>query len=327
MVIVTGGTGHIGNVLVKRLLELGESVRVVNRGPDRRGSLKGLDIEYVEADVRDQSALVSAFNGADEVYHLASIISIMPGGGRMLEAVNVGGTQNVINACQSNGIRRLVHCSSIHAFMEPPHHEVIDENTPIDPARVHGHYARTKAAATKLALAASSDSLEVVVVAPTGVMGPMDFGPSRIGQTFVDFARGKTPAYVAGSYDFVDNRDVVDGMIAAMKRGRPREAYLLSGEDISVKNMQAILAQHTGKKAPKIRIPYHIALIFSYFALVGYAISRPKVITFTPYAIRTLKSNSKVSSDKAKRELGFSARPLSESIKDSLDWFREQKVI
>lgn len=116
MIVVTGPTGHIGNVLVRELLKRGERVRALVLANEDLTPIRGLDVETVEGDIVDLDSLIRAFEGADVVYHLAGVISIVPGEWDRLYEVNVVGTRNVISACFACGVKRLVYASSIHAF-------------------------------------------------------------------------------------------------------------------------------------------------------------------------------------------------------------------
>ena len=119
VVIVTGATGHIGNVLVRELLTGSAVVRAVVLLDDDKRPLAGLYIEIVYGDVTDLVSIKSAFAGAEFVFHLAGIVTIMHGMASVLERVNVGGMSNVIAACRARGVQRLVYTSSIHAISEP----------------------------------------------------------------------------------------------------------------------------------------------------------------------------------------------------------------
>ena len=141
VIIVTGATGHIGNVLVRELLAAGRVVRALVLPDDDKRPLAGLNVEIVYGDVTNLESLKSAFAGAELVFHLGGIVTIMPSMAGILERVNVGGMRNVIAACRASGVRRLVYTSSIHAIAEPPHGTVIDVSQPFDPDRVLGDYA------------------------------------------------------------------------------------------------------------------------------------------------------------------------------------------
>jgi len=322
MIVVTGATGHIGNVLVRELLARGEKIRTVIPPFEDITPLEGLEIEKVEGDVRDVNSLIQAFRGADVVYHLAGIISILPGKTELLYQVNVMGTHNVVEACLKSHVRRLIYTSSIHAVEEPPHGIVIDETLPYNPDKVLGDYAKSKAQATLEALEGVKKGLDTVVVCPTGVIGPYDFKPSEMGQLFVDFAKGKLNTYIDGAYDFVDVRDVVMGHILAFEKGRTGESYILSGEQITVRDLLLMLEDITGVKAPSFKIPAWLARTVGKVASLYYRLTKTKPL-FTAYSVDVLDSNSLISSEKAHLELGYSTRSIRESIIDAIQWFKE----
>ena len=327
MVIVTGATGHIGNVLVRELLARGVVVRALVLPDDDKRPLAGLDIETVHGDVTDPVSLKSAFAGAELVFHLAGIVTIMPGMASVLERVNVGGMRNVIAACRASGVRRLVYTSSIHAIAEPPHGTVIDESQPFDPDRVLGDYARSKARATLLLLdEVRKGGLDAVICCPTGVIGPWDYGISNIGQLILDFASGHLKSYVSGAYDFVDVRDVARGLILAADKGQPGRHYIFSGAQVQVPELMEELARDIGYPAPTYQIPTVIARTAGILASVYYRLLRRKPV-FTAYSIDVLRSNSLVSSARAREELGFTSRPWQESIRDHVEWFRTEGML
>ena len=326
MVIVTGATGHIGNVLVRQLLARGERVRVVIPPAEDLTPLKGLKVEMVEGDVCNINSLMQAFEGSDIVYHLAGIISILPGRDKLLNKVNVAGTQNVVKACMETGVKRLVYTSSIHAIEEPPHGTVIDETLPCNPDRVPNGYGRSKARATLAILEGVEQGLNAVIVHPTGVIGPYDYRISEMGQLIIDFVNDKLKAYIDGTYDFVDVRDIASGIILAGEKGQSGERYILSGEQISVHQLMLMLQEISGVKAPSLVVPVWLARIAARFSPLYYQLTGAKP-RFTTYSIDVLCSNSQICSDKARRQLGFTARPLRQSISDAISWFKENGYI
>ncbi|MBN1629151.1 MAG: NAD-dependent epimerase/dehydratase family protein, partial [Thermoleophilia bacterium] len=163
MQVVTGATGHLGNALVRSLMAQGMTgVRAVTGLSGRNVSLCDLDVETVQADVLDYGSLLTAFRGAAVVYHVAGVVSIEPRGLERLRPVNVEGTRNVLTACREAGVGRLVYASSVHALVEPPRGTPLDESCALDPDSVRGPYAKTKAEATQLVLAAAREGLDVV---------------------------------------------------------------------------------------------------------------------------------------------------------------------
>lgn len=321
MIVVTGAPGHIGNNLVRQLVEKGQRVRcMVLRGESLK-PLHGLDVEIVEGDVRDPASLDAAFSGASVVFHLASVISLIPGHEDLLEQVNVRGARNVAEACLRNGVRRLVHTSSIHALLEPPHGTPIDELAPIDPVRVSLAYSKSKAKGTLEVLDVASKGLDVVLIFPTGVIGPYDFKPSEVGQMILDFGRRRMPVRLAGGYDFVDVRDVAAGHILAWEKAPPGEKYILHGEWISVDDIMQDLSLATGVPVPRFRLPSGLARAAAATMSSVSALTRTRS-PFNIDSFDTLQSNSLVVTRKAEIELGFSPRPIRQSLRDAVQWFR-----
>ena len=322
MVIVTGATGHIGNVLVRQLLARGEDVRVLIHNSEDITPVFGLKVDMVRGDVCSIDSLLAAFKGCDTVYHLAGVISIMPGNSRMLYRVNSAGTQNVVDACLQTGIRRLVYTSSIHAIEEPSCGITMDESIVCNPDNVTDGYGRSKALATTAVLEGVERGLDAVIIYPTGVTGPFDYRISEMGQLIIDFLNGNMKVYIDGAYDFVDVRDVARGIILAGEKGGKGESYILSGEEVSVHRLLSILHEASGLKMPYLKIPVWLARFAAVFTPYYYRLSGKKP-RFTPYSINVLLGNCAISSAKARQQLGFSARPAKQSINDAVRWFRE----
>jgi len=324
MILVTGATGHIGNVLVRYLRQQDRPVRAVLLPGEDRTPLTGLDVDVIEANVLDYPSINRAFQNIDTVYHLAGIISILPGRDPILGAVNVLGTRNIIHACLTHGVKRLVYTSSIHALRRVPHGTTIDESIPFDPEYAISEYDLSKALASIEVLNAFSQGLDAILVCPTGVIGPYDYRRSEIGQIILDCLRRKPQLYVSGAYDFVDVRDVAQGLILAEERGNPGETYILSGEQISVHSLLDLIRQFTGQSFLRIRIPLRLAWLAARCTPWYYQWAKIKP-RLTPYSLATLASNSQISSEKAQRMLGYTPRPLRESLADTVHWFQEQQ--
>jgi dihydroflavonol-4-reductase len=323
MILVTGATGHIGNVLIRKLVEKGEKVRaLIWRGEDTT-PLQGLDVQPVEGDVLDPESLKAALKGVEKVFHLAGIISIMPGTNLLVRRVNLEGTRNMLAAARLAGVKRLVYTSSIHAIRRVPQGVLIDEQLPFDPDNPYGAYDRSKAEASLEVQKAVAAGLNAVIVCPTGVIGPYDFRGSEMGSVIRDAALGRTAPYVDGAYDFVDVRDVADGMILAEQKGRAGESYILSGQRISVRYLLETVREVTGRAFTRIKIPFHLAEFAARFTPTYYRWSKARP-RFTPYSLEVLQSNSQISHGKATRELGYHPRTLYESIADTARWFLEQ---
>jgi dihydroflavonol-4-reductase len=324
MILVTGATGHIGNVLVRKLLGAGRRVRaLVWRGEDTL-PLQGLDVELVDGDLLEPESLKVAFDGVTEVFHLAGLISILPGSDRLLQRVNVEGTRNVISAAQRADVDRFVYTSSIHALEDRPVGVVIDESVPFSLGGSSDGYGRTKAEASLAVQKAVRAGLPAVIACPTGVVGPYDFRHSEIGSVLMDAALGKPMAFVEGAYDFADVRDVADGLMLAAERGRVGESYILSGGRISVRYMLATVREVTGRAFTCIKIPFKVARFAARFMPFYYRWTRARP-RFTRLSLEVLRSNSNISHLKATRELGYQPRSFYNSIADTVGWLLENR--
>ena len=322
MNLVTGAAGHLGNVLVRELLAAGKKVRALVMPGEDKIPLTGLDIDLVEGNVLDQTSLQKAFEGVENVYHLAGLISIMPGEHPLMNLVNVNGTRNVVFTARQVGVRRLIYTSSIHAIRRVPHGVRIDESIPFDPQEAISPYDHSKAQASLEVLRAAQEGLDAVIVCPTGVIGPYDFRLSEMGQLILDCVRRKPQFYVEGGYDFVDVRDIARGQILASEKGKSGETYILSGELITVRGLLDTVRSITGKRFPKFKVPISLAVFAARFTPLYYRLvhSRPR---FTPYSLETIRSNADISHAKATQDLGYSPRPLNESLRDTIQWLLE----
>jgi dihydroflavonol-4-reductase len=324
MWLVTGATGHIGNVLVRKLLERGEKVRALILPGESRESIQGLNVEAVEGDVLDLDSLFEPFRGVRGIFHLAGVISIMPGSNEFVRKVNVDGTRNVIHAAMEAGIQKLVYTSSIHAIKRIEN-GVIDEALPYDPDNPYGAYDRSKAQATLEVQQAAQAGLEAVIVCPTGVIGPYDFRGSIMGDVIRTAAEKKPTLYVDGAYDFVDVRDVASGLIAAAENGKRGESYILSGQRMSVRYLLETVREITGQGFMLMKMPFEFAKWAAQFTPRYYQLTKTSP-RFTSYSLEVLRSNSNISHAKATRELGYRPRSLYESIADSVKWFLARKA-
>jgi dihydroflavonol-4-reductase len=283
-----------------------------------------LDVELVLGNVLNPNTLSRAFDGVSDVYHLAGMISIMPGRNELVRRVNVEGTRNVLTAAREAGIRRLVYTSSIHALQRVPEGILIDETIPFDPHQAISAYDQSKAEASLAVLEAARQGLDAVIACPTGVIGPYDFKRSEMGQIILDCIDEKPQLYLEGAYDFVDVRDVAQGLILAQEKGRTGETYILSGEQLTVKGLIETLWEVTGKRFTKMKVPTQLARFVANFTPTYYRLLRKKP-RITPYSLETLASNSVITHEKASQELGYQPRSLRESLADAVQWFLENK--
>ncbi|HAA85623.1 MAG TPA: epimerase, partial [Kosmotogaceae bacterium] len=243
MILVTGATGHIGNVLVRKLVELDHNVRILCLPGDDPTQFQLPPVETHYGDIRDYQTVARACEGVDLVYHLAAMISIMPGRSRMIREVNVGGTLNVLQACKEKRVRRLVYTGSVHSFAEPDAGATIDETVPFNPAATSGTYGRSKAEAALFVSTAAREGLDALIVCPTGVIGPFDFKLSLMGSMFLMFIKRKLTMIIDGSFDFVDVRDVVEGLTAAAEKGNRGDVFIVGGEWTTMRGLVEKMAE------------------------------------------------------------------------------------
>jgi dihydroflavonol-4-reductase len=290
-------------------------------GEDRT-PLAGLDIETIDGNILDMEAMHRAMKNARIVYHLAGLISILPGRDTLVKQVNVHGTKNVLKAAMEAGVKRLVYTSSIHAIKRVPDHVTIDESVPFDTSGLNSEYDSSKAMATLAVLEAARQGLDTVVVCPTGVIGPYDYRFSEMGRVIYDAASAKLQFSVDGAYDFVDVRDVARGLIKACRLGRTGEHYILSGERIAIPKLMTTVREIVGLQALQLNVPMYLAKVAAFFATPLYRLTQIQP-RFTRYALETVTSNSNISYAKAASELGYAPRAIRDSIADTVGWFRK----
>src|SRR5690606_20653880 len=240
--VITGASGFLGAHLARTLKDRGVEVRAADRS--RGPALDDVDVEFVEIDVLDPASLRAAFEGQDRVFHLAAIISIVGDPTGEVWRVNVHGPRNAATVAFECGGGRFVHCSSVHSFDLERCGPSLDESGlptthPDAPA-----YDRSKRAGEEAVRLVVQKGLDAVVVNPTGIIGPDDRGPSRMGETVLQFMTRKIPVGITGQFDFVDVRDVVEGLIAAGDRGRTGENYLLSGSRLSIRELGMLVERY-----------------------------------------------------------------------------------
>ncbi len=321
MDLVIGATGHSGNALVRELLRKKNKVRVILRRSSNNSCMDGLPVEKFYGDILDLNTIIRATKNIDYVYHMAAAISIMPGNEKRLEKVNIIGTRNVIKACKINSIKKLIFTSSIHSLKDTPEGTLINEKISYDPYNPRGAYDRTKAKASIEIEKAVNEGLYAVTLCPTAFIGPYDYKISLLGQFFIDYLKKNLNFIINGAYDYIDVRDVAKGHILAAKKAKKGAKYILSGKRLTMDEILKILNEITGIGLPRYKLPNYLADIAVYFTMPYYWLSRSRP-QFTKYSLATVRSNSNICCSKAKEELGFSTRPVKESLADTLEWYK-----
>lgn len=319
--LVTGATGHVGTILVSVLQQRGEDVRILVRP----GSIVAANsnIEICQGDIRDRESLIAFFDRGDYDYvslvHCAALITIASKHNPEVWNINVHGTNNVMSLARDTGVDRIVYVSSVHAIPERPANETITEVSNFAPSLVHGQYAKSKAAAAQIVMDYAKAGLNVSIVHPSGIIGPGDTqSRNHMIRTIQAMAEGKISVGLQGGYDFVDSRDVADGILRCEERGRPGECYILNGHYIGVLELVNTVRRLQGKATTRLEAPHAVAKMIAPAAeWISHVFSKNAPL-LTPYSVYTLHTNGRFSHEKASRELDYHPRPIEESIRDSL---------
>jgi dihydroflavonol-4-reductase len=315
---ITGVTGHVGSNLYPILLKQGHEIKCLIHRPDRNRHFH----EEISGDVTNESDVDSFVQGCDVVIHLAAKISISGDPDGSVRNVNFQGTKNIAEACLKHGIKRLVHFGTIHAYDPFPLDEDLDESRTL--VQNGTAYDRSKVDGELAIMQCVQDGLDAVILTPTSIFGPNDYSPSLLGQAIIDIYNGKLPALVPGGYDFVDVRDVAMGTVRAMESGIAGEKYLLSGTWLSVKELAKKIGSIGGVSVPQRVIPTTLVhALLPFFKLQSAITRKPPLIT-RESLLALVESNKRISSDKAAHTFGYRRTEIDQSIKDTLDWFRDQ---
>ncbi|HJL16125.1 MAG TPA: hydroxymethylglutaryl-CoA reductase, degradative [Sandaracinaceae bacterium LLY-WYZ-13_1] len=332
-VLVTGAAGHLGANLVRRLLDEGRDVRVLLRRGSNNDAVEGLDVERVYGDLREPTSLRPAVDGCETVFHAAAQLSTVepnPEIERLVYECNVLGTRNLLREARTQGVERVVVTGSFSAVgydlddPEAPGHE----DMPHWPFEEVLPYARTKVLVEHEALKACVEGLDVVIATSCAILGPHDHKPSRMGKTLMDFAHGKMPAYIPGGFDFVAARDIVDGHVRAMRRGRTGQKYIISTRYLEVDELMAIFEEVSGQPRPRMRLPGAVmapVAEVSSFVLGNFFPKVPQRLT--PAAVRILRKRRRADTSKAQRELGYRPTSIRAAIHEAYADFARRGLV
>src|SRR6266480_2752969 len=324
---VTGASGFIGANLVHELIAQGHRVKALLRpGSDDRG-LQGARFERVQGDVCQPSLLRSEMEGSDWCFHVAASYHLWLRDYGPMYAANVEGTRHVIEAAVAAGCNRIVYTSTVGCIGLPKSSNgklvPTDENAPVSEAQMSNHYKLSKWRAEVVARELAAKGAPVVIVNPSAPVGPRDVKPTPTGQVIVDFLNRKMPAYLDTGLNWVHVRDVAIGHILAAEKGRLGERYILGNAEGNWTMQQTfgVLEEISGVPAPKMRIPYFVALTAAH---VNEAIAR---LTGTPpkaplAGVRMAKYKMWFNPAKAIRELGLPQTPSKRALADAVEWFR-----
>ena len=323
---VTGATGFLGSHVARVLAEQGAELRLLARASSDLRNLEGVPGERVTGDLLEPESFRSALAGCEAVFHVAADYRLwIPKPDSMYRA-NVEGTRALLKMAREQGVRRVVHTSSVATMGFSDHGAVVDEATPVSLEVMIGHYKRSKFLSEQVAFDAARDGrssgCDVVIVNPTTPVGERDIKPTPSGRIIVDFLKKKFPAYVDTGLNLVDATECARGHVAAFEKGRSGERYILGGENLSLKQILDQLAALTGLPSPNIKLPYFFALATGVVdeLVTGRLLGKEPRATID--AVRMGKKKMWVSSGKAERELGWKIVPVKDALGRAVQWFQ-----
>jgi dihydroflavonol-4-reductase len=320
--LVTGATGFVGSAVARRLLDEGLAVRVLARPGSNRRNLAGLEVEVAEGDLTDAASLRRACAGCTALFHVAADYRTWAPRPEQLYQANVEGSTALLRAAADSGIERIVYTSSVAVLGIPKDGTPGDENTPVQVDDMIGHYKRSKFLAEQAVHELVRQGLQVVIVNPSTPIGPRDLKPTPTGRIVIDAASGKMPAYVDTGLNVVHVDDVAAGHWLAYQKGKVGERYVLGGVDMSLREILGQIADIVGRKPPRLRLP-HAAVMPVAYAAEAFARLTGVAPVATVEEVRMSKKHMFFSSEKARRELGYSARPARQALEDAVRWYRD----
>jgi dihydroflavonol-4-reductase len=324
--LVTGATGFVGAAVARTLLSEGWEVRALARTHSDRSNLQGLALELAVGDLGDPASLDLALAGCTALFHVAADYRLGVRDYEQLYRTNVEGTRHILDAARKVGVERIVYTSSVATLGLPKDGAPGDEQTPVALTDMIGHYKRSKFLAERLVLELAAGGSPVVIVNPSTPIGPGDVKPTPTGQTILDAARGKMPAYVDTGLNVVHVDDVAAGHLLAFHRGRIGERYVLGGEDMTLKQILEEVSRLVGRTPPRLRLPHAVVMPIAHLA-EGFTRVFGGHSRITVEAVRMSRKLMFFSSAKAQRELGYSWRPPAVALADAVKWFEQQGLL
>ena len=320
-VLLTGASGFVGSAVARRLREEGFQVRVLVRATSPVAHLADLGLEFVTGDLRDAESVRRAMAGVRHLFHVAADYRLWARNPDELTQTNVAGTRLLMQEAMREGVERVVYTSSVATLAARADGVSADETMPLTEDKAIGVYKRSKVAAERAVEALIAEGLPAVIVNPSTPIGPRDVKPTPTGRIIVEAASGRMPAFVDTGLNMVHVDDVAEGHVLAFQRGRIGERYVLGGQNATLAEILATVAQVVGRRPPRIRIPRQALMPFAHVTeAVARVTGREPMLTRD--GLRMSKNKMFFSSAKAETELGYRARPYREGITDAIEWFR-----
>lgn len=323
---VTGATGLLGSNLITQLLDEGYSVRALVRSVEKgKRQFSDPRVELIPGDMLNISAFAESLEGVDVLFHAAAYFRESFGPGNhdaQLEQINVRGTIELLNAAYEKGVTNIVYVSALGVLQRPSDGSPFDEHSPYYRS-THNAYFKSKIHAEQALeqWLSNHPRMRVVLILPAGMWGPRDAAPTSFGQFAISFLKDQMPIILPGAIPFVDARDVASAMIRAVHTGASGERFIVSQRVVTVAEIVRGLAKVSGKAAPRVRLSFPVATVLALIAeTVAWLTRQPAQISRA--VLTALSEDFDVSSAKAEHELGIRFRPVEETLRDTVDWFR-----
>lgn len=324
-IAITGISGHVGNNVARALLKKGYSIKALVQDPEAK-SIQDINAEFIIGDLFNKSALDKVCNNADVLIHIAGKVSINPSERDIIYKVNIDGIKEVIEACKRNGIKKIIHFSSIHAYIASGSSIPMNENSPyIKSDKVAYDYS--KSIGEQLMVKAREDGIDVSIVNPTAILGPFDYQPSLVGTMILDIYNGDMPSLVKGGFDWVDIRDIANAIVRIIEKDIKNEKFILSGHWLSIKHIADLICSEKGEKYKGMVSPIFLAKIGLPFISLYAKLSGSKAL-YTIESIKAIEEGSLYNEHtNARKLLNYSPRPIKETVHDTVDWFKSNSYL
>ncbi len=323
-IAITGTTGHIAASLIPLLIDKGHSLRVLLYEQQPAFDLSAAEV--VKGALAKISSLDELVKDCDVVIHAAAKISINSNQDTAVYETNVNGTKNIFNAAKKAAVKKFIYISSIHAYEQFPSNRTLNEKSNYCSNKASG-YDRSKRDAEKFLLENAAVEMELVILNPTGIVGPPDHKPSLMGQAIIDIYNKKIPSLIKGGFDFCDVRDIANGIALAMEKGQNKNAYFLSGKWISLYELHKIIMEIKSDKQFLPVLPGWAAYAGLPFIKLLAGIKKQAPLYTKESLDALVYGNKKIDYSKAVNELGYTCRPIKETIIDSINWYKNAGMI
>jgi len=321
--LVTGSTGFLGSSVLRELINEGREVKALIRKGTSKKNITGLDVEIAYGDLRDIESIRSALNGCDILYHVAAYYSLWDRNKQLSHEINVKGTRNILRAAKEKDLKKIVYTSTVGCIGLNEDTTPATENTFFNKNTLSNDYKKSKYQAEQVALEFARGGLPVVIVNPSTPVGPRDIKPTPTGKIILDFMNRDMPAYIDTGLNLIDVKDCARGHILAELKGIPGDRYILGNQNMTLLEILITLEKITGLKAPRIKMPFWVALSAGWACemVANHLTGKPPSIPLA--GVKMAKYFMYFDSSKAVNKLGLAQNPVENALRKSVDWFKE----